>query len=87
VSAGKPIIHKAGLGWFLEFVCKNSPEQDHKVLAYMALTRLKVLQSGRSEPKFRASLKLLLMAHVGMIIKEYGLIGKTPEQLLEEEGV
>jgi hypothetical protein len=78
---------KFKLGWFLEYVCKNSPDPEHKTLAYMALTRLKVLQSRRFDPKYKASLKLTLMAHVGIIIKEYGMIGKTPEELLEEEGI
>lgn len=78
---------KVKLGWFLDYVCKNSPEPEHKVMAYQALTRLRVLQSGRFDPRYHASLKLTLLAHVGLIIKEYGMIGKTPEELLAEEGV
>jgi hypothetical protein len=78
---------KIKLAWFLDYVIKYAPEQEHKVVAYMALTRLRALQSGRTDPKYHASLKLTLLAHVGMTIKVYGMIGRTPEELLEEEGV
>ena len=78
---------KIKLGWFLDYVCKYSPDPNDKVSASIALTLLRVLQSGKFDPKYKSSLKLRLMAHVGTVVKVYGMIGKTPEELLEEEGV
>lgn len=78
---------KITLSWFLDYVGQNSPDPKHKTMATAALTQLKAFQSGQVDTKHHASVKLRLLAQVGMLVGAYGMIGKTPEELLAEEGV
>lgn len=77
---------KMKLSFWLEFVCKNASEVGHKTLAYMSITRLKVLQSGKADPRHKDHLRAELATKVTELSKLYGMDHNT-EELLQVEGV
>ena len=63
---------------FFELIIQSSTEEDSRNTAYQALTRLRVLQAGRADPKHVALLEAQLVEKASELATLFGMESSTP---------
>jgi hypothetical protein len=71
-------VSETSLSRFLELVVGSAPEEDLRNRAYQCLTMLRVLQSGRADPKYAVLLETQLVQRADELAVLFGMEDTKP---------
>lgn len=80
-------MSETSLSRFLELIVQSAPEEDLRNRAYQCLTRLRVLQSGRADPKYAILLETQLVTKADELAVLFGMEATKPMHERVQEAI